>query len=96
MWSMEHAANYLEFIDGLEFGIKREYRNEKRLIEEVSKFKEAYANGLVDGEDYHDFLNRFGPFLDIKKPSFVDNMKFTYNCNHSVYLTYYIYFFSPI
>lgn len=76
MWSMEHASNYLEFTDGLEFGIKREYRNEDRLIEEVSKFKEAYANGLVDGEDYHDFLSRFGPFLDIKKPSFVDNMKF--------------------
>lgn len=78
MWSIEHAANYLTFTDGLEFGIKREYRNEKRLIEEVSKFKEAHANGLVDGEEYNDFLNRFGPFMDIKKPSFVDNMTFMF------------------
>ncbi|HAT63023.1 MAG TPA: hypothetical protein DCS66_00255, partial [Flavobacteriaceae bacterium] len=78
MWSIEHAGNYLEYTNGLEFGIKREYRNEERLVEEVSKFKEAYQNGLVDGDDYHDFLNQFGPFLDIKKPSFIDNMKFMF------------------
>ena len=78
MWSIEHAGNYLEYTNGLEFGIKREYRNEERLVEEVSKFKEAYLNGLVDGDDYHDFLNQFGPFLDIKKPSFIDNMKFMF------------------
>ncbi|MBW2938610.1 DUF2723 domain-containing protein [Aureisphaera sp. CAU 1614] len=78
MWSIEHAGNYLEYTNGLEFGIKREYRNEERLVEEVSKFKEAYQNGLVDGDDYHDFLTQFGPFLDIKKPSFIDNMKFMF------------------
>ncbi|MAY21926.1 MAG: hypothetical protein CMC74_04020 [Flavobacteriaceae bacterium] len=78
MWSMEHAGNYLGFTNGLEFGVKRQYRNEQRLVDEVSKFKEAHANGLVDGEDYHKFLNQFGPFLDIKKPSFIDNMKFMF------------------
>lgn len=78
MWSMEHASNYLEYTNGLEFGIKREYRNEQRLVDEVTKFKEAYQNGLVDGEDYHDFLDQFSPFLDIKKPSFFDNIKFMF------------------
>ena len=78
MWSIEHCANYLEYTDGLEFGIKRQYRSEERLIEEVAKFKEAYANGLVDGEDYHEFLNRFSPFLDIKKPTFAQNMEFMF------------------
>ena len=76
MWSLEHTANYLSFTDGLEFGIKREYRGEQRLVEEVSKFKQAHASGLVDGKDYDKFLSQFGPFLDIKKPSFIDNMKF--------------------
>ncbi|MEZ4794327.1 MAG: DUF2723 domain-containing protein [Flavobacteriaceae bacterium] len=78
MWSTDHDANYLKFTNGLEFGIKREYRGEERLVEEVSKFKEAHANGLVDGDEYDDFLKRFGPFLDIKKPSFLQNMKFMF------------------
>lgn len=78
MWSNEHAANYLKYIDALEFGIKRGYRNEQRLIEEVSKFKEAFAKGLVDADDYNDFLKQYGPFLDVKKPSFIDNMKFMF------------------
>lgn len=78
MWSNEHAANYLKYIDALEFGIKRGYRNEQRLVEEVSKFKEAFAKGLVDADDYNDFLKQFGPFLDVKKPSFIDNMKFMF------------------
>ncbi|MEZ4874811.1 MAG: DUF2723 domain-containing protein [Flavobacteriaceae bacterium] len=78
MWSIEHAGNYLKYTNGLEFGVKREYRNEKRLVEEVAKFKQAHDNGIVDGDDYNDFLNQFGPFLDIKKPSFWDNMKFMF------------------
>ncbi len=78
MWSIEHAANYLEYTDGLEFGIKRQYRNEERLVQEVAKFKEAHEQGLVDGEDYDDFMKQFGPFLDIQKPSFIENMKFMF------------------
>lgn len=90
MWSLEHAANYLKYTDGLEFGIKREYRGEKRLVDEVAKFKEAHANDLVDGEDYHDFLNQFGPFLDIKKPSFGANISFMFQ--HQFSYMYWRYF----
>ncbi|MDG1961439.1 MAG: DUF2723 domain-containing protein [Flavobacteriaceae bacterium] len=78
MWSSEHSGSYLNYTGGLEFGIKRGYRNEARLVEEVSKFKEAHAQGLVDGKEYHDFLKRFSPFLDIKKPSMLDNLNFMF------------------
>jgi hypothetical protein len=78
MWSIEHAENYLEFTDGLEFTVKRRFRNEPRLIEEVNKFKQAYNEGLVDTEDYHTFLTNFSSYLDIEKPSFGDNMKFMF------------------
>jgi hypothetical protein len=90
MWSLEHNANYLEAIGGLEFGIKREYRNEERLVEEVKKFKEAYEVGRVDGDDYNKFLTDFGPFLDIKKPSFGQNM--TYMFQHQFSYMYWRYF----
>ncbi len=95
MWSGEHNANYLEFIGGLEFGIKRKYRGEERLIEEVSKFKQAYANGLVDGDDYNKFLNDFGPFLDIKKPTFAQNMGYMFQHQFSyMYWRYFMWNFS--
>jgi hypothetical protein len=78
MWSTEHNANYLEFTGGLEFSIKNEFRGEPRLVEEVSKFKEAYAKGLVDSEDYNSFLMNFSEYLEIEKPSFFQNMKFMF------------------
>ena len=78
MWSSEHAANYMSYTGGLEFGIKRAYRSEQRLVQEVDKFKEAHEQGLVTTQEYHEFLNRFSPFLDIEKPSFMDNIKFMF------------------
>ena len=78
MWSLEHNANYLEFTNGLNFNIKREYRGEQRLIDEVKAFKEANAQGLVDGDDYNSFLKDFSPFLDIEKPSFWQNISFMF------------------
>ena len=78
MWSSEHAANYMQYTGGLEFGIKRAYRSEQRLVQEVDKFKEAHQQGLVTTQEYHEFLNRFSPFLDIEKPSFFDNIKFMF------------------
>lgn len=78
MWSTEHSANYMEFTGGLDFSVKSEYLNEPRLVDEVNKFKQAYAQGLVDTKDYDKFLKNFGQYLDIKKPSFIQNMKFMF------------------
>jgi len=78
MWSIENSGNYIEFVDGLEFSVKRQYRNEPQLLQEVTKFREAYDNGLVDGDDFNSFLKDFSPFLDIEKPSFGQNMEFMF------------------
>ncbi|MFT6126155.1 MAG: hypothetical protein ACJAX7_000032 [Saprospiraceae bacterium] len=78
MWSSDNSANYLEFTNGLEFTIKREYRGEKRLVEEVKKFKQAYNKGLVDSSDFNSFLKDFGPFMDIQKPTFGQNISFMF------------------
>jgi len=95
MWSIDNSVNYLDFTSGLDFTIKREYRGEQRLVDEVSKFKEAYANGLVDGDDYHNFLQRFGPFLDIEKPSFWQNMEFMFEYQFGyMYWRYFMWNFS--
>jgi len=95
MWSVEHSGNYLAKIGGLEFSVKREYLSEPRLVEEVSKFKQAHAQGLVEADKYHDFLKQFSPFLDIKKPSFIDNIKFMFQHQFSyMYWRYFMWNFS--
>ena len=78
MWSVENNANYLEFTGGLDFTIKPEYRSEKRLVQEVAKFKQAYNEGLVESKDYDKFLREFGMALNIEKPSFGQNLKFMF------------------
>jgi hypothetical protein len=78
MWSIEHNANYIEFTGGLNFSVKREFRNEPRLIEEVTAFRQAYEEGLVDGDDYDSFLRDFSPFLNIEKPSLWQNLTFMF------------------
>ncbi|OAB80521.1 glycosyltransferase family 117 protein [Cochleicola gelatinilyticus] len=95
MWSAENSASYLEFTGGLDFTIKREYRGEQQLIDELNKFKQAYNEGLVDSEDYHKFLQEFGPALDIEKPSFFQNMKFMFEFQFGyMYWRYFMWNFS--
>ncbi len=95
MWSTDNSTNYLQFLDGLEFSVKREYLNEPRLIEEVKKFKEAVKQGLVDTKDYDAFLSNYGAFLDIKRPSFIDNMKYMFQFQFGyMYWRYFMWNFS--
>ncbi len=95
MWSIEHATNYLQLTDGLDFSVKGEFLSEPRLVEEVSRFKEAYSSGMVDSEEYHKFLQNFGQFLDIEKPSFFQNMKFMFQYQFGyMYWRYFMWNFS--
>jgi hypothetical protein len=90
MWSLEHAANYLNYTNGLEFSIKPDYTGEPRLVEEVSRFREAYNKGVVEADDYHAFLKDFGPFLDVQPPTFWQNMQFMFQ--HQFGYMYWRYF----
>ncbi|QNJ97777.1 glycosyltransferase family 117 protein [Constantimarinum furrinae] len=95
MWSPEHNANYLEFTNGLNFEVKREFRGEARLVEEVSKFKQAFAEGMVDSEEYDSFLKNFRDYLDIEKPSFFENIKFMFQYQFGyMYWRYFMWNFS--
>lgn len=78
MWSTDHAVNYIDFMGGIDFSVKSAYLDEPRLLEEVNNFKRAYRSGQVDSEDVHTFLRNFGDYLDIEKPSFVQNIKFMF------------------
>ena len=76
MWSNEHAVNYMTFGEPLEFRINPEYSHEDELVQIVTEFRKAHANGDVDLKDYDKFLKTYGDYLIVDKPSFYSNMKF--------------------
>lgn len=78
LWSKEHAANYIKFTSDLKFSVKGDYVEEKELLQIVSEFKQAYASGRLDTDDYVSFLKEYGQYLDIEKPSFIDNIMFMF------------------
>ena len=79
MWSIEHSERYIDYLNGVEFTIKPEYLGEDRLRAEVSQFQEAFRLGYVDAKGYHRFLKEFGSVLNVKKPSFIDNISFMFS-----------------
>ena len=95
MWSMEHATNYMQFTDGLEFTINREYLGESRLIDIVKDFNQDIRSGNVGVEDLDDFLKDFGPFLDIQKPTFLQNIAYMFEYQFGyMYWRYFMWNFS--
>jgi len=95
MWSIEHNTNYLEFTDGLKYTIKREYIGEAQLIELVSNFNNDIAQGKIGSEEFDSFLRDFGPFLDIEKPSFWQNISYMFEYQFGyMYWRYFMWNFS--
>jgi hypothetical protein len=76
LWSSDHAANYMNFTQPLEFNIKSSYRSNPQLQQRIQEFREDVEDGAVSGDQYHEFLKNFSPYLNIEKPSFLSNLKF--------------------
>lgn len=74
MWSTEHAENYFMYTGYLDFDVRAEYKREKRLVQSVNNFKNDVAKGMIDYEDYDNFLKQYGQYLKIEKPSFISNL----------------------
>ena len=74
MWSGENAENYMIYSGPLEFSIKSEYKMQNEFRSLVANFRSSVAKGEIDYEGYHDFLRTYGRYLDIEKPSLIDNI----------------------
>ncbi len=95
MWSMEHATNYMQFTDGLDYTIKREYLGESRLVDIVKDFNQDIQEGKIGVDELDSFLKDFGPFLDIQKPSFMQNMAYMFEYQFGyMYWRYFMWNFS--
>lgn len=79
MWSGEHAENYMIYSGALEFSIQPQYSMQNELRSLVNNFRKSIAEGDVDYEGYHDFLKTYGRYLDIEKPSLLDNIYYLFD-----------------
>ena len=79
MWSTEHIANYMEYSRPISFTIKPEYQTEEELLNAVTQFRREYAKGKLDNDDYSKFLQSFGNYLNVEKPSFWDNVVYLFD-----------------
>ncbi|GAA4273928.1 DUF2723 domain-containing protein [Aquimarina gracilis] len=79
MWSTEHIANYMEFTGPIKFTIKPEYQGEEELLNAVTQFRRDYASGKLDNDDYNKFLQSFGNYINVEKPSFLDNIYYMFD-----------------
>jgi len=95
MWSSGNAVNYITYFGASDFDIKPEYRNQTQLIDNINDFISRVNNGAVDAKAYHQFLQRFGSYLDIEKPSLIDNLNylFTFQINY-MYFRYFMWNFA--
>ncbi len=78
MWSADHAENYINFTSAPDFKINPEYSHEEELVSIVLEFKQAFAMGKLDIEDYNTFLKSYGNYLIVDKPSTWDNLNFMF------------------
>jgi hypothetical protein len=78
MWSNEHNVNYMTFGEPLEFQINPEYAHEDELVQLVTEFRKGFASGEIDLKGYDKFLNTYGEYLIVEKPSFASNLKFMF------------------
>ena len=78
MWSSENAENYMMFTGLLDFSIKPEYQMQNELRAIVGEFRQSVAENKVDYDDYNTFLKQFGQYLDIEKPSLVQNIGYMF------------------
>ncbi|WP_282086512.1 glycosyltransferase family 117 protein [Aquimarina algiphila] len=79
MWSTEHISNYMEYSGPIKFTIKPEYQGEEELLKAVTEFKREYATGKLDNDDYNKFLQSFGNYINVEKPSFKDNLYYLFD-----------------
>ncbi len=79
MWSHDNATNYMAYTGAPQFRIDPSLSSEEgyeELVQIVAEFRTAYNSGRLDEEDYIKFLNSYGNFLIVERPTFGQNLSF--------------------
>ena len=78
MWSSEHSLNYMQFTGPIGFSIRPEYASDPDLQRVVQDFNMSFKQGELGMEEYEKFLTQFSDYINVDKPSFIDNLLFMF------------------
>ena len=78
MWSSQHAANYMKLTGPLSFTIKEEAYEEPKLAAFLQEIQKPANLERMPLERYDQFLTDYRDYIDVKKPSFWENMEYLF------------------
>ena len=90
MTDPSRASNYIEFMGGLDYTIKKGYENNQELLSVLDDYERRLQRGTIDTEEYVEVLMSLREAVEIDKPSFANNMN--YMANYQVSYMYMRYF----
>ncbi|MDA0950288.1 MAG: DUF2723 domain-containing protein [Bacteroidetes bacterium] len=76
MWSASSAENYMRYYGRLDFSINPRYQGDAELRNAVAQFKQMSSEGEIDTAQYLDFLKNFAEYIEVKPPTFGQNMSY--------------------
>ncbi|MEE9363894.1 MAG: DUF2723 domain-containing protein [Cellulophaga sp.] len=76
MWSDQHAENYMRYFAPLDFKIKSKHLSSNELRTAVNQFKDGFAKGEIDADQYIKFLKEFSDYIDVQPPTVWQNLEY--------------------
>lgn len=94
LWSDQHAENYMRYFGELDFRIKSEYISQNELRDAVAQFRNAYASGELDADQYIRFLREFGEYIEVEPPTLGQNIRYLFEFQFGyMYMRYFMWNF---
>jgi hypothetical protein len=95
MTDPSRATNYIEFMGGLNYTVKEEYKNNQELLSVLDDYERRLQRGAIDVDEYIEVLVSLRDAVDIDKPSFVNDMRYMANYQISyMYMRYFMWNFT--
>jgi hypothetical protein len=95
MTDPSRAKNYIEFMGGLNYTVKEEYKNNQELLSVLDDYERRLQRGAIDVDEYIEVLVSLRDAVDIDKPSFVNDMQYMANYQISyMYMRYFMWNFT--
>jgi hypothetical protein len=95
MTDPSRSSNYIDFMGGLNYTIKPEYRDNQELLSVLDDYERRLQRGTIDTEEYIEVLVSLRDAVDIDKPSFASNMQYMTNFQISyMYMRYFMWNFT--
>ena len=91
MWSASSAENYMRYYGRLDFSINPRYQGDSELRSAIAQFRQMSTKGDIDTAQYIDFLKSFAEYIEVRPPSFGQNL--TYLIDFQFNYMYWRYFF---